>query len=258
MQQPYPTAEQNNQHFPPPQERSYSFSSTMDPGSPSKMTPPNFSQRNQSFSGYQQPPPQQQQYPQSPHKAYNQQTHTHQGGLQQPYIAQRQNMPPGYINQNPYSQQNRSVSSLTQDRTGAPVQHLPYPVNNDDPGYQLQPLAIQSHHPPQQQQQQQQPPLQTRRQLRKAPSSNLPPIQTDQVYYSPDARRIVSTPTHQQNFPTPIPPEARTKSLTSASLKTRNNHCNLCNHISNKSLNCQVKTATLVIPPAVPFIIHFP
>ena len=25
--------------------------------------------------------------------------------------------------------------------------------------------------------------------------------------------------THQQNFPTPIPPEARTKSLTSASLK---------------------------------------
>ena len=42
-------------------------------------------------------------------------------------------MPPGYINQNPYSQQNRSVSSLTQDRTGAPVQHLPYPVNNDDP-----------------------------------------------------------------------------------------------------------------------------
>ncbi|KHC82173.1 hypothetical protein MGS_01724 [Candida albicans P78042] len=220
MQQPYPTAEQNNQHFPPPQERSYSFSSTMDPGSPSKMTPPNFSQRNQSFSGYQQPPPQQQQYPQSPHKAYNQQTHTHQGGLQQPYIAQRQNMPPGYINQNPYSQQNRSVSSLTQDRTGAPVQHLPYPVNNDDPGYQLQPSAIQSHHPPQQQQQQQQqPPLQTRRQLRKAPSSNLPPIQTDQVYYSPDARRIVSTPTHQQNFPTPIPPEARTKSLTSASLK---------------------------------------
>ena len=67
-------------------------------------------------------------------------------------------MPPGYINQNPYSQQNRSVSSLTQDRTGAPVQHLPYPVNNDDPGYQLQPLAIQSHHPPQQQQQQQQQP----------------------------------------------------------------------------------------------------
>ena len=181
----------------------------MDPGSPSKMTPPNFSQRNQSFSGYQQPPPQQQQqYPQSPHKAYNQQTHTHQGGLQQPYIAQRQNMPPGYINQNPYSQQNRSVSSLTQDRTGAPVQHLPYPVNNDDPGYQLQPLAIQSHHPPQQQQQQQQqPPLQTRRQLRKAPSSNLPQfklikftiaLMLEELFPHLHTSRIFPLPYHQK------------------------------------------------------------
>ena len=157
-----------------------------------------------------------------------------QSGLQQPYVAQRQNDLAG-LNQGQYPSKNRSASSLTYDRSyshhqqGPPQQSSqqhpqpPYPINNGLNG-PPQSLSLDPQQP-------QAPYPQQRRQLRKAPSSNLPPIQNDQVYNSPDARRIVSTPNHQQNFPTPVPLEARTQSLTSMSFKINNSNNNNNNNL---------------------------
>ena len=52
--------------------------------------------------------------------------------------------------------------------------------------------------------------------VRKAPSTNLPPIQTDQVLNNVDNRRIVSSP-HLQYPPRQLNQDARTKSLSSSS-----------------------------------------
>ncbi|KAK6894033.1 RHO1 GDP-GTP exchange protein 2 [Candida tropicalis] len=217
------------QHYPNAQQRSQSFTSysanplgsqkTMDPGSPSLANPIQF----QGISGSSST---EQQYPSSPKRAFSQPAvmTSPQSGLQQPYVAQRQNDLAG-LNQGQYPSKNRSASSLTYDRSyshhqqGLPQQSSqqhpqpPYPINNGLNG-PPQSLSLDPQQP-------QAPYPQQRRQLRKAPSSNLPPIQNDQVYNSPDARRIVSTPNHQQNFPTPVPLEARTQSLTSMSFKNQ-------------------------------------
>ncbi|KAL6452442.1 ROM2 RHO1 GDP-GTP exchange protein 2 [Candida maltosa Xu316] len=222
-----PQHQQQQQHYPNSQPRSQSFSGSLMPLDSSNQPHSPHHPHAQHYGGYQQPQqhPQQPHYPPSPNQNQNQNQNQQGGGLQQPYVAQRQNDLAG-INQRQYSSQNKSASSLTH---GPPKpSQPPYPVNNNLPGFQPQypgqmqpqpqPPAPQQQQyyqqeaqPPQQQQSQPYP--QVRRPLRKAPS-------TDQVYNGPDSRRIVSTPTHQQSVPTPVASsETRTKSLSSASLK---------------------------------------
>ncbi|KAI5954012.1 ROM2 [Candida margitis] len=107
---------------------------------------------------------------------------------------------------------NRSASSLTYEAnsqfqgSGKGSTNIPYPVDNQVPGHP-------SLHPTIHEQSEQYTPAPK---ARKAPTTNLPPIQTDQMYNNFDNRRIVSSPHHQQ-APRHVNQDARTKSLSSSS-----------------------------------------
>ncbi|KAG5417151.1 ROM2 [Candida metapsilosis] len=109
------------------------------------------------------------------------------------------------------SHSNKSASSLTYDHQSqggvakAGAANVPYPVDNQIPGYPLYPTIHESSEQ-----------TSPGPKMRKAPTANLPPIQTDQMYSSADNRRIVSSP-HSQ-YPQRQPnQDARTKSLSSSS-----------------------------------------
>ncbi|CAI5756552.1 unnamed protein product [Candida verbasci] len=110
-----------------------------------------------------------------------------------------------------------------------PLPQPPYPVSNN-PIPNFQPQQSQSSIP-----------QQPRRQVRKAPSSNLPPIMNDQVLYNnQESRRIVSQPSQSQ--PNYISNDSRTKSLSSTSMKNKIQEANNINN--NKNSNSSQNSST--------------
>ncbi|KAI5951785.1 ROM2 [Candida jiufengensis] len=157
---------------------------------------------------------------------YAQQHQSHQQHQQQQL--QQQKEP---FNEQPLNHSNKSASSLTYENgnTRLHKNSTPYPIANNIPEYP----SASPPPPPQQQQQIQQlpsqqqpaPPLQqavptSRKPFRRAPSSNLTPIQTDQLHMN-EGRRTFSSP-HQQNMPGQLNHENRTKSLSSTSARYKN------------------------------------
>lgn len=109
------------------------------------------------------------------------------------------------------SHSSKSTLSLTYDASfqsqggGKGDANVPYPTENQLPGYP--PLYPTIH------EQSEQPTPVSK--MRKAPTTNLPPIQTDQMRNNVDNRRIVSSP-HLQHPPRQLSQDARTKSLSSS------------------------------------------